>query len=322
MDGPTFTDIEVRTELSAQDFVSDYLKPQRPVIIREGARNWPATQKWTPDWFASTYPEIKVPIAVGPRRRISRYEQMTLSQFVAEMKSSKEHMYLRQFDIFRLLPQLLQSLPHSIYCPTDRELVRNFWMGMNTIQPLHYDAHRRVLGTCNLFAQICGTKRIILASPQQTPFLYERTGEDLDYHLSQVDIEAPDLRRFPLVRKATLHTGEVTGGDLLFVPLNYWHFMQSLGASISVSFWWHPLEASHLAYQLLKLADDPQQALRFAQEHAGVVTRREIEELGGIDELRLGLRSVPDHVRNLLALLFDKDVQASLKAPVGHWFAR
>lgn len=322
MAGPTYVQIEERTGLSKAVFADAYLDQHRPVIVKGGIAHWRAVQTWTPEWFAHAYPDVEVPIAIGPRRQIARVQSMTMREFVTAMLTTQQHMYLRQFNIFKLLPELLYGVPDPALCPSDRQLVRNFWMGMNTLQPLHYDAHWRVLGTCNLFAQIYGRKRIILASPQQTPFLYERRDEQADYHLSQVDIEAPDLRRFPLLKKATFWTGEVGGGDLLFVPLNYWHFMQSLGASISVSLWWHPHKASHLAYRILSLADDPRLAVQFAQQHEGAVTWKDVEELGGIDELREGLQAVPDRLRDIVTLLFDKDVRAAARLPVSRWFER
>jgi hypothetical protein len=322
MSGPTYISIEERTDLTKSVFDEIYLSAQKPVIVRGGIAHWRSVRSWSPEWFARTYPNVKVPIAIGPRRQIARVEHMEMRDFVAAMTISKEHMYLRQFDLFRLLPELLYGTPDPHLAPGDRQLVRNFWMGANTLQPLHYDAHWRIMGTCNLFAQIHGTKKVILASPQQSPYLYERRGEQSDYHLSQVDIEAPDLRRFPLLRKATLWTGEIHGGDLLFVPLNYWHFLQSLGASISVSFWWHPHTISHLAYRLLSLAEDPRLALQFARQHEGVVTRKDVEEVGGIQDLREGLQAVPSQLRDIVTLLFDKDVRAAVSAPVSRWFEK
>jgi hypothetical protein len=168
-----------------------------------------------------------------------------------------------------------------------------------------------------------GRKRIVLASPEQSPYLYERRGEDTDYHLSQVDIQNPDFRRFPLVRKATFWRGEVRAGDLLFVPLNYWHSMQSFGASISISFWWHPHTISHLAHRLRTLASrDPKLALQFAHQNEGVVTSKDVKEIGGISELRAGLQLVPERLREIVPIIFDREVRAALKAPVTRWYEK
>jgi hypothetical protein len=231
------------------------------------------------------------------------------------MTTSRTHMYLRQYNIFNLLPELLRYLPdHPLY-PHDRQLVRNFWMGANTLQPLHYDAHWRVLGTCNLFAQIYGKKKIVLASPEQSPFLYPRRGEQTDYHLSAVDIEAPDFERFPLLRQATFWSGEVEGGDLLFVPLDYWHFMQSLGASISVSAWWHPHHVSDIVSRILNLAGEPQQAQQLALQYQETLAYHDFDELGGINELCDWLRNgVPEHLRDTMYSLFDENLRATIDA--------
>src|SRR5688572_17504857 len=186
MQEPTYLPIDIRTELSREDFGQHYLSSNRPVILKGGARETQAARTWTPEWFAQTYPTLRVPIAIGPRRSIAKVQYLEMRAFVREMTTTRKHMYLRQYDIFRFLPELLRALPDSPLCPRNRQLVRNFWMGANTLQPLHYDAHWRVVGTCNLFSQIYGKKKIILASPEQTPFLYERRGEQSDYHLSQV----------------------------------------------------------------------------------------------------------------------------------------
>jgi hypothetical protein len=313
--GPTYLSIEARRGLSKPQFDQDYLRLSRPVILKGGVRDTVAARTWTPEWFAQTYPTLRVPIAIGPRRSIATVRYMEMRTFVKEMGTARVHMYLRQYDIFTLLSELVRSLPEPSLCPRDRALVRNFWMGANTLQPLHYDSHWRIVGTCNLFSQIYGTKKIVLASPDQTPFLYERRGEQSDYHLSQVDIDAPDFERFPLLRRATLWFGEVEAGDLLFVPLDYWHFMQSLGPSISVSLWWHPHRVSDLVYRILSLARQPQGAMQLAERHRGSVTRNDIEELGGVDELREWLRhGVPSHLREVMSSLLADDLRVAVKA--------
>lgn len=309
---PTYLPIDTRTELSEADFDEDYRRQNRPVVIKHGIRHTMAAHTWTPEWFAQTYPTLRVPIAIGPRRSIAKVHYMEMRAFVKQMATTQTHMYLRQYDIFRFLPELLDALPNSSLCPRDRQLVRNFWMGANTLQPLHYDAHWRVVGTCNLFSQVYGKKKVILASPDQTPFLYERRGEQSDYHLSQVDIEAPDFERFPLLRKATFWVGDVERGDLLFVPLDYWHFMQSLGPSISVSIWWHPHPVSDLVYRILSLArEQPQRAVELARQYKGTVTCTDIEDLGGAESVRDWLRhGVPDDLRDAMSDVFEETARA------------
>lgn len=314
MNGPTYLDIDERVELSAEAFVGDYLRRHRPVIVRGGVRDWPAFRKWNPQWFARTYPDISIPVAIGPRRGISRYEVMTLRDYVELMErrtaAGGEHIYLRQYNLFRDVPALLQDTPLPSYCPDSCEFSRNFWMGTNTVQPLHHDAHWRLVGMCNLFAQVYGRKRVILASPKETPYLYKRWGEKVDSHLSEVNIDDLDLERFPLMAHATLWKGELEAGDLLLIPLNFWHFMESFGASISVSMWWHPHKLAALAHRALQLAKDPMAAERLINDHAGEVTWTDIEALGGIDECRNGMLELPGAWRRAFLKLLAEDVRS------------
>jgi hypothetical protein len=42
--------IDRRRGLSYKAFVSEYLMPQKPVIITDGVKEWPALNKWTPEF--------------------------------------------------------------------------------------------------------------------------------------------------------------------------------------------------------------------------------------------------------------------------------
>jgi len=57
--------------------------------------------------------------------------------------------------------------------------------------PAHYDEQE------NLFAQIRGRKRFVLFAPDQFPNLYPYPVPHPHDRQSQVDIEHPDLQRFP-----------------------------------------------------------------------------------------------------------------------------
>ena len=53
---------------------------------------------------------------------------------------------------------------------------------------------------------------------------------------SQVDCEKPNYEQFPRFRDATLIDFELAPGEILFVPVGWWHHVRALDWSISVSF--------------------------------------------------------------------------------------
>ncbi|MBS1501942.1 MAG: cupin-like domain-containing protein, partial [Bacteroidetes bacterium] len=49
--GLILTEIDRVDRISKEDFIHNYLKPRRPLIIRKATENWPALQKWTFDYL-------------------------------------------------------------------------------------------------------------------------------------------------------------------------------------------------------------------------------------------------------------------------------
>jgi hypothetical protein len=106
-----------------------------------------------------------------------------------------------------------------------------FWLGpAGTVTPLHADYDD------NIFVQVWGRKRIILAPPHHDAFLYTREANALLFG-SPFDPEAPDYARFPLARQATLLECVVEAGDLLYVPAGWYHQVRALTFSLSSNRW-------------------------------------------------------------------------------------
>jgi len=100
------------------------------------------------------------------------------------------------------------------------------------------------------------TEYVRLYAPNQIPRLYPRGVDDQGINMentSQVDISAfrkladaapheeiHALRdEFPLFEEAEYVEAILWPGEMLYIPLGWWHYVESLSTSFSVSFWWN-----------------------------------------------------------------------------------
>ena len=284
---------------------SEYLGNGRPLKIKNEAVNWNAVDKWTPEWFADNYSDYVVPIANGSRRNME-YSSITISNFVAQMKNDQKQMYLRQYDIFTRIPELLNDIIIPRFCPNDRLVVPFFWMGCNTIQPLHQDHHSDWDGVANLFTQVFGRKIVVLADNTQTKYLYKRSNAKTDYHLSEVDIDNPNFENYPLLKYARFLITEVEAGDTLLIPSRYWHFVKSIGSSISVSCWWRPNKIADLIVRIGLLKGNKEKVIKFVNENRGRINLGDAQELG-IKNLVSMLKSMDASKKLIFLKLFDEN---------------
>jgi hypothetical protein len=128
------------------------------------------------------------------------------------------------------LPDFVQqnTMPHL---PQIRPLL---WLGGRVRTQIHNDRDH------NLACVIAGRRRFVLFPPEQVGNLY--IGPiDNPPPLSIVDLEAPDLARFPRFEKAlaTAQIAELGPGDALFMPRHWWHHVTSRDPyNAMVNYWW------------------------------------------------------------------------------------
>jgi hypothetical protein len=239
--GPTFSEKIDRHEwsrLGRRRYVREYVDPLKPVIITGALEHWPARSKWTLDFFHD-YGNLILEIDG---------RHLSMAQLIAEVRSSTPQApapYLRNYEV-KHLPEALQAdiapmpsctgpnwLEHPLITSRASLTFIELYIGGEGAKfpVLHYDG----LHTHAFLMQIQGVKEYIGFAPDQTPYMYSRSGPGQP-NISEInDIENWDTNRFALFGKAkgirfTLHPGET-----LFVPSGWWHTARILSPSITIS---------------------------------------------------------------------------------------
>lgn len=225
--------------ISPEDFLEHYYATNTPLIMTGMMENWAALKKWTPQYFAENFGDVKVSIQTN-RSSNPLYEleiekhrsEITLKEYVDLIlkNSPTNDFYMTanngNLDRVELKPlfkdmDLFPGFCKQEECPG----AVFFWLGpQGTITPLHHDP-------CNLMmAQVYGRKLWKMISPHFTPQMYNYRGV-----FSAVDLTKPDYDRFPLFKEVSIIEEILEPGDLIFVPVGWWHFVEALDISISVS---------------------------------------------------------------------------------------
>jgi hypothetical protein len=132
-------------------------------------------------------------------------------------------------------PELSGDIEYPPYVDYTRVSSVNIWIGGgDNVTPFHCDQ------SDNLLAQVVGKKRVLLASPAQRAKMYPFG--PFRYALpifSRIDTSEPNPSRFPRFQEVDFLTGTILPGEMLFIPVHWWHEVRGLDVNISVNFWWH-----------------------------------------------------------------------------------
>ncbi len=236
---PSHGQIERRSNLSAQEFLENYYITGTPVIITDLMQDWPAMNSWTPEQLESRFGNLQIQVQTNrnadPNYEINseRHKQLLpMSEYVDLVVNGGEtndyYMVANNSDVNN---QVLQSVYEDIGIPPylDPNLLEGrsfFWFGpKGTITPYHHDPANLMM------AQVYGRKRWKLVSPFQTHLMYNNIGV-----FSEVDAEHPDYTKYPLYQKVNVIECDVQPGEIIFMPVGWWHHVRSLDICISMSF--------------------------------------------------------------------------------------
>ena len=228
--------IDVVEDISEQDFREKYLKPRKPVVIRNMARKWPAYQKWTMDYMKEVVGDVEVPLydssKADPSAPINASAaKMKFGDYIDLIQEKPTDLRFFLFDPIKSAPKLLQDYisPKDLMGGFLDKYPNMFFGGKGSVTFLHFD-----IDMAHIFhTHFNGRKHILLFDYKWKERLYKIPYAT--YALEDYDISNPDFEKFPALDGVEGIECFLEHGDTLFMPTGWWHWMKYLDGSFSIS---------------------------------------------------------------------------------------
>ena len=224
--------------LSGHDFLHRYYCTNLPVIITGALEDCPARKKWSLDFFKEQFGERVVEVQFG-RNADALYEMNSIAHkrqvpfgeyvdlvresgatndfYMTANNDSSNRMALKE--LWRDVPQLPQYLRQQASGDGF------FWFGpAGTRTPFHHDL------TNNFMSQILGRKHVRLIAPWDAAKVYNHRHCFTEIHGPDID-----LARFPAMADVPVLDCVLAPGEILFLPVGWWHFVEALDISVTVA---------------------------------------------------------------------------------------
>ncbi|KFF74021.1 cupin [Chryseobacterium sp. P1-3] len=228
--------IDVVDDISKEDFYEKYLKPRRPVVIRNMAKKWPAYQKWTMEYMKEVVGDVEVPLydssKADPSAPINASAaKMKFGDYIDLIQREPTDLRIFLFDPIKYAPKLLEDYisPKELMGGFLDKYPNMFFGGKGSVTFLHFD-----IDMAHIFhTHFNGRKHILLFDYKWKERLYQIPYAT--YALEDYDIENPDFTKFPALDGVEGIECFLEHGDTLFMPTGWWHWMKYLDGSFSIS---------------------------------------------------------------------------------------
>uniref|UniRef100_A0ABM5FAB4 Bifunctional peptidase and (3S)-lysyl hydroxylase JMJD7 isoform X1 n=2 Tax=Pogona vitticeps TaxID=103695 RepID=A0ABM5FAB4_9SAUR len=254
---------------SPLEFFREWVCPNKPCIIQNAIKHWPALKKWTLAYLRDIVNSKLVSVAVTPNGYADAVYQdwfvmpeerhMPFSTFldIVEKKVILPGVFYVQKQCSNLteeFPELMDDvepeIPWMSQALGKKPDAVNFWLGESTaVTSLHKDHYE------NLYCVISGEKHFLLHPPSDRPFIPYEMYPPATYHMLEdgsfevvddktaekvpwipLDPLNPDWERYPEYAQTKPLQCTVKAGDMLYLPsLWFHHVRQSHGCIAGTS---------------------------------------------------------------------------------------
>ena len=221
--------------INREDFIKNYYKPQKPVVIEKLITDWPAYSKWNFEYMKQLAGDITVPLyddrPVDYKDGFNEpHAKMKMADYIDLIRQQPTKYRIFLWNLIKEAPQLQNDFSYPDFgLRFMKGLPMLFFGGMDSHTFMHYD-----IDLANIFHfHFEGKKECILFPQTQNKFLY-KVPHSLITHES-IDFSNPNLQEWPALELASGFRTQLNHGEVLYIPEGFWHYMKYITPGFSMS---------------------------------------------------------------------------------------
>ena len=237
-----FCSVDVVDDISSEQFKKEYYNQNKPVVLRNLSKQWPAYTKWTWEYLKQVAGTKSIPIynniksdAYTPINKADGYT--TFGEYIDMISKGPAEWRIFFFNIFAHAPQLKEDFtwPSEYVKGFLKSMPSMFAGGKGSITHMHFDIDLPNL----IHTQFIGRKRVLLFPNEEQHKLYRKPFEVLsladfsNYYDSEKS--KVDTVKFPALELAKGYDVILEHGDTLFMPSGFWHHMEYIESGFAMS---------------------------------------------------------------------------------------
>lgn len=230
-----YIEIDRVEKLTKKEFIENYYKPQKPVVITNQIEDWPAFSKWNFQFLKEVAGSKTVPLYDS--RKTDHTKKVNEPDFTMTMKEYIDILEKGPTDLRIFLYNLMKDVPSmkadmrwpKLGLRLIKSLPLVFFGGQGAKVFMHYD-----IDFPNIFhIHFEGEKQCVLVDPKETKYMYR-----LPYSWicnEDIDFDNPDYEKFPALKKVKPYITHLQHGEMLYMPEGWWHYMKYITPGFSLS---------------------------------------------------------------------------------------
>jgi len=223
------------SNITKDNFIENYFKPQKPVVLEQAIADWPAFTKWNLDYMKEVAGDINVPLYDNrPVQHKDGFNEphakMKMAEYVDLLKKEPTKYRIFLWNILKEVPALQQDYRFPDFgLKLLKGLPMLFFGGRDSYTFMHYD-----IDLANIFHfHFDGEKEVVLFPQSETKNLY-KVPHSLITHES-IDFSNPNYEKWPALRNAKGFKTTLKHGEVLYMPEGFWHYMKYKTPGFSMS---------------------------------------------------------------------------------------